>query len=65
MPLPKGSPDPRIVRVGSFDYRYHKGRLECRVPGRGWIVDPHRPEEYAALAGLKDHPTEDEDGAAA
>lgn len=65
MPLPKPSGDPRIVRVGSFEYRYHKGRLECRVPGRGWIVDPHRPEEYAALAELVNHPSDDEDEAAA
>lgn len=64
MPSPQGTCDPRRVRVGPFEYRYHQGRLECRVPGRGWIVDPHRPEDYAALAELKNHP-EDEEGVAA
>jgi hypothetical protein len=57
--MPQGG-DPRIVRVGTFEYRYFKGRLQCRVPGRGWIDDPHRPEDYAALADLVNHPTEDE-----
>ena len=54
--MPRPGHDPRIARFGSFEYRYHNGHLEWRVPGGQWLEDPHRPEEYAALAALKDHP---------
>jgi len=54
------------VRFGSFEYRYRNGRLEWRVPGAlEWFVDPHGPDEYAALARLKDHPTDDDQESAA
>lgn len=52
--------DPRIVRFGSFEYRYRNGHLEWRVPGKTWFVDPHGPEAFAAVAALKDHPTIDD-----
>jgi hypothetical protein len=52
--------DLRIVRFGSFEYRYRDGHLEWRVPGRSWIRDPHSPEAFAAVAALKDRPTIDD-----
>lgn len=61
--MPGASNDPRIVRFGSFEYRYRNGRLEWRVPGAKWLPDPYRPEDYARLAALKDHPTEDGEAA--
>lgn len=60
--MPGAGRDQRIARLGSLEYRYRRGRLEWRVSGRGkWIPDAYRPEEYAAIAALKDHPTEDDD----
>jgi hypothetical protein len=54
----KPGQDPRIVRVGCFDWRYRDGRLEFRSgPGHPWHEDPHKPEDYAAIAELKNHPT--------
>ena len=53
------------MRFGSFEYRYRNGRLEWRVPGRAWIVDPQGPDDYAAVAALKDHPTDDDQESAA
>jgi hypothetical protein len=52
-------PGLRIVRFGSFEYRYLDGHLEWRVPGRAWELDPHGPEAYAAVASLKDNPLEE------
>ena len=58
--MPRRAEDPRIARFGVLEYRYRHGRLEWRVPGGAWLPDPHPPEAFAAVAALKDHPTEDE-----
>lgn len=63
--------DPRIARFGWFEYRYYRGHLQWRIvplPGEQpnpWQTDGRSPEEYAAVAELRNHPTEDEEGAAA
>ena len=58
--------DPRVVRFGSFEYRYRNGRLEWRVPGGAtWLPDPHPPEQFAAVASLKEHPWIDSQESAA
>jgi hypothetical protein len=64
-------PDPRIARFSCFEYRYFRGQLEWRIrkqpweePGP-WLPDGLTPDDYAAVAALKDHPTEDQEEAAA
>jgi hypothetical protein len=46
--------DPRIARLGVYEYRYRGGQLEWRLAGEGddaWTPDRFSPEEYAEEKG--------------